>query len=167
MTKHNIDILAVLCEGPLSLEELTISVRQLKTGKAPGLNGLPVEFDRAFWDCLKDDLVQMVNDVNISGSLSSSQRTGVIRLLYKGGDRESLFNWRPMSLLNTDYKIISRALANRLKHVLPRLIHPNQTCCILKRTISDNCAIVRDIIQHCEATETAAAVISPGSSEDI
>ena len=56
MTKHNIDILAVLCEGPLSLEELTISVRQLKTGKAPGLNGLPVEFDRAFWIASKTTL---------------------------------------------------------------------------------------------------------------
>ena len=76
------------------------------------------------------------------------------------GDCESLLNWTPISLLNTDYTIISRALANRLKHVLSRLIHPNQTCCILKRTISDNCAIVRDIIQHCEATETAAAVFS-------
>ena len=66
----------------------------------------------------------------------------------------------PTILLNTDYKITSTALANRLKHVLPQLIHPNQTCCILKRAISDNCAIVGNIIQHCEVTETAAAVIS-------
>ena len=126
-------------------------MRQLKTGKALGLDGLLVEFYRAFWDCLKEDLVQMVNEVNISGSFSSSQRTSVIRLLYKGGDCKSLSSWRPISLLNTDYRIISRALANRLKHVLPQLIYLNQTCCILKRTISDNCAIVRDIIQHCEA----------------
>ena len=74
----------VSCEGPLSLDELTISLRQLKTGKAPELDGLPVEFCRAFWDCLKDDLVQIVNEVNISGSLSSSQRTGVITLLLQG-----------------------------------------------------------------------------------
>ena len=67
-------------------------MRRLKTGKAPGLDGLPVEFYRTFWDCLKDDLVQMVNEVNISESLSSSQRTGLIRLFYKGGDRESLSN---------------------------------------------------------------------------
>ena len=68
-------------------------MRRLKTGKAPGLDGLLVEFYRAFGDCLKDDLVQMVNDIiNISESLSSSQRTGVIRLFYKGGDRESLSN---------------------------------------------------------------------------
>ena len=51
----------VSCEDPLSLEELTISVRQLKTGKPPRLDELPVEFYHAFWDCLKDNLVPMVN----------------------------------------------------------------------------------------------------------
>ena len=55
----------VSCEGSLSLEELTISVRQLKTGKAQRMDVLPVEFYCAFWDCLKGDLVHMVTEVNI------------------------------------------------------------------------------------------------------
>lgn len=148
------------CEGPLSLEELTASMRQLKTGKAPGLDGIPVEFYSSFWNCLMEDFAQMASEVRTSESLTPSQRTGVIRLLYKRGDRENLANWRPISLLNTDYKIMSRALANRLKDILPGIIHPNQTCCILKRTISDNCATVRDILQHCQTTKTPAAIIS-------
>ena len=82
------------------------------------------------------------------------------RLLYKRGDRRDLANWRPISLLNADYKIITKALANRLKLVLPNIIHENQSCCILRRSISDGCTAIRDAIYLCETTNTPAAVVS-------
>ena len=125
-----------------------------------GLDGLPLEFYRVFWTLLSKDFVQVAYEVLQSGSLAVSQHTGVIQLLYKKGKRSDLNNWRPISLLNVDYKIISKALANRLKRVLPQIIYENQLCCILDRTIFENCSIMCDAIHLCETTNTPAVVIS-------
>jgi hypothetical protein len=58
--------------------------------------------------------------------LTPSQYKGVLTLLYKSGEREDIRNWRPLTLLNSDYKIIAKILAERLKVVLPKLIHSDQ-----------------------------------------
>ena len=70
------------------------------------------------------DSVQTAATVYESGIQLTSQRTGVIPLLYKKGDRTNL-GWRPLILLNTDYKIIARALANRLESVMGAIVHPD------------------------------------------
>ena len=60
-------------------------------------------------------------------------------------------NWRPISLLCVDYKIIAKALAKKLQSALPEIIHPNQTCGIPNRSINNNLWTIRDTIHH--ATE--------------
>lgn len=76
---------------------------------------------------------------------------GVISLIYKKkGDRRSLKNYRPISLLQIDYKILARIMTNRIKNVLPNIISVDQTCCIMGRDISNNVANVRDIIELIE-----------------
>ena len=71
-----------------------------------------------------------MNSINASyemGELSPSQKRSIITLLAKtDSDRQLLKNWRPISLLITDYKIVSNVLANRMKTVLPSVIHPDQ-----------------------------------------
>jgi hypothetical protein len=67
--------------------------------------------------------------------LNNSQNRGVLNLLFKSGERENICNWRPLTLLNTDNKIIAKMLAERLKTVLPNLIHSDQTV-LLKVEIS-------------------------------
>ena len=62
------------------------------------------------------------------GEMSSSQRKAVINLIEKQGkDRTLIENWRPISLINVDAKIISKVIAVRVKNVLPNIIHHNQT----------------------------------------
>ena len=58
--------------------------------------------------------------------LTDSQYRGVLSLLYKSGDREMLRNWRPITLLIIDYKLISKCFSERLKSVLPNIIHTDQ-----------------------------------------
>ena len=116
--------------------------------KSPGSDGLPVEFYRRFWGLLGPDLVEILNYSFQHGSLSETQRRGIIRLLYKKEDPLELKNWRPISLLNTDYKICTKVLANRLRHVLPRIINKDQTCGIPDRSIYENLFLLRDTIDY-------------------
>ena len=77
-----------------------------------------------FWKDISTLLVSALNYAFESGCLSITQRRGVIKLTPKK-DAELYYieNWRPITLLNTDYKIAAKALANRIKSVLPSIIH--------------------------------------------
>ena len=69
----------------------------------------------------------------------------VITLIDKGKERTLIKNWRPISLLNTDYKIASKSIANRFKHLLPKLVHHNQTGFIENRNIQENLRVISNI----------------------
>ena len=84
----------------------------------------------------------------------------MISLLFKKGDRTQLKNWRPITLLNTDYKILTKALANRLQRVLPSTIHTDQTASIKGRTINDNIRLIQDVISYANEKKLPLAVIS-------
>ena len=89
-----------LYDGPLSLSECHFSLLGMALRKAPGCDGLPAEFYLKFWDVLGADLVEVLNFCYLSGSLSRTQRRGLIALSFKKGGRLDLRNWRPISLLN-------------------------------------------------------------------
>ena len=95
-----------LCEGAVTLAEISAAVKSLSLNKSPYLH---------FWNLLGPLLVNVYNDSFNRGSLVESMRSSVMRLLYKKrGDIKELKNWHPVSLLNVDYKIISRAITLRL-----------------------------------------------------
>ena len=102
------------CEGSLTLAECYGALSQMQTNKSPAADGFPVEFYRRFWSSLGHNLVDVLNFSFDHGQLSDSQRLAIIRLLYRKDDPLLLKNWRPISLLNTDYKICTKVLANRL-----------------------------------------------------
>lgn len=91
--------------------------------KAPGSDGLPLEFYVKFWEVVGEDLVCVLNSCYNDGSLSLSQRSGVISLSFKKGDRLDIHNWRPISLLNVDYKLASRVIAGRLLNVIHLVVN--------------------------------------------
>ena len=103
-------------ETPLTKNEVYCAVKSMKTNKTPGLDGLPVEFYIVFWNDICDLLIESFNFSLANGIMSSSQRNGVITLLPKK-DRDPLMikNYRPITLLTTDYKILAKCMATRLK----------------------------------------------------
>ena len=129
-------------------------------GKAPGCDGLPMEFYLKFWDVLGNDLVLVLNSAYRLGSLSCSQRRGIITLTFKKGDRLDPKNWRPITLLNADYKIASRSVAARLLKVIHLIVSRDQTCGVPGRFIGENVAFLRDIVDFCTFTGVPAALLS-------
>ena len=86
--------------------------------------------------------------------------TAVLKCLPKKGDLTKITNWCPVSLLNTDYKILTRALAERLGKVLPLIVSEDQTCNVRGRTIHHNTALIRDIIDYANDNDIPASLIS-------
>ena len=123
----------------------------MKNGTSPGSDGFTVEFFKFFWNDMGTLLVRAINESFRKESLSSPQKEGLITLLPKGDKpRQFLKNWRPITLLNVSYKIASGCIANRIKRVLPNIIHSDQTGFINGRCISKNTRLLYDIIHYTE-----------------
>ena len=140
-----------MCDSPLGVDECSMALKELPNGKSPGSDGLPAEFYKMFWS----DISSVVTDSYLysfqAGEMSIDQRRGIITLIPKPDkDKRLLSNWRPISLLNTDYKILTKALANRLQGVISNIIHTDQTGYIKGRYIGENIRTISDIIDYCE-----------------
>lgn len=136
-----------ICDSDITDEELFAALHKMSKNKSPGSDGLTVEFYCKFYPVLKDILLKLFNAVENCNTLSRSMRNGVLSLIYKKkGDKRDLKNYRPISLLQVDYKILARIMSNRFKLVLCNIISDSQTCCIPGRDIADTIASVRDVI---------------------
>ena len=112
-----------LCEKDLSETDLYNAMKNMQNNKSPGNDGLTKEFYEGFWDEIKELLIASATEAKHRGELSISQRQAIIKLIEKKDrDKRYIKNWRPISLLNVDTKIISKALSERLKNVLSSLI---------------------------------------------
>jgi len=147
------------CDAALSLDELTTAVRLMPHHKAPGLDGLPAEFYTTFWEQLGPILLRVFRESLATGALPSSMREGVLSLLFKKGDPTLLGNYRPLTMINVDAKILAKALARRLDRVLPSLVHPDQTGFVQGRYIHENSLLIRGIIDHHRRTNIPGAIL--------
>ena len=148
------------CDGPPTEDELLAVVRVLAINKVAGLDGLPLEFYLSFWSLLAPNLLSVLNFSFRDGHFPISLRSGVITLLFKKGDRLNPANWRPITLLNVDYKINARALAASLLKVIHHVVGPDQTCEVPDRVIGENVALLRDLAHYCEVTNFPATILS-------
>ena len=148
------------CEGLVKTEEVSSALNQMALNKSPGLDGLTSNFYKHFWPMIGATLTTVYNHAFEHGELSLTQRRGVIALLFKKHDRSKLKNWRPITLLTTDYKILTKALANRLKKVLADIIHTDQTASIKGRTINDNASLIRDALLYANEVNESLAMIT-------
>lgn len=138
-------------EGTISVSEAGEVLKNMKSNKTPGTDGFSSEFFKFFWKDLKHFVVRSINYGYQKGELSVTQKQGVITCLPKGNKpKHFLKNWRPISLLNTVYKICSGVIAKRVKSVLNKLIDTDQTGFISGRYIGENLRLIYDIMQYTE-----------------
>ena len=104
----------------------------MENGKSPGIDGIPIEFYKEFFDLLKKDLQDICNYVLFEQKITpKTWNQAIISLIPKQTEKlNSLKYWRPIFLLCTDYKLLTKILANRLKQILPDIISQEQNCSI-------------------------------------
>ena len=119
------------------------NLQRLAESRAPGTDGLPAEFYKVFWNDISDLFLNSINYAYRSSQLSVTQRRGIIKLIPKKDAEPNLIkNWRPISLLNCDYKIAAKAIANRFKQVIPNIINYDQTGFLKGRFIGENIRLI-------------------------
>ena len=131
------ELLASQLEEHISPKEVEEAIDSMKKGKSPGLDGLPSEFFQTFKDHIVKPLLKVWEEAVMYKALPFSLNTGVIKLIHKKGTKQQLSNWRPITMLNTAYKIFAKVLARRLGSHLNQWIKKEQKGFVQGRYILD------------------------------
>ena len=115
----------------------------MKKDKSPGEDGLTAEFYITFIVDLIPELSEIFNNLKLTHTTPASWKNGIIKLTFKKNDAIKLENWRPISLTNVDYKILSKILTNRLNKFMDLIIPFEQKCGVMERKSTD---IIRNLV---------------------
>ena len=110
----------------LSEHEMEAAINQMAKRKAPGPDGLSIEFYTQCWSIVKNDFVNVLKEMYSTQVIHNRIKSGFITLIHKKGPKTEIFNYRPISLLNYDQKIFTKCLTNRLKSLMTDLSHKHQ-----------------------------------------
>ncbi|KAG7594365.1 Zinc knuckle CX2CX4HX4C [Arabidopsis thaliana x Arabidopsis arenosa] len=128
----------------VSLEEVKRAVFEMNPTKAPGPDGMTALFYQRFWPIISEDLLTTVRSFFTTGTLDPRLNMTNICLVPKAGMPKEMSGFRPISLCNVGYKIISKVLSNRLKRFLPKVISETQSAVVARRLITDNILIAQE-----------------------
>jgi len=134
-----------------SVEEVKVLLFQMGPTKAPGSNGMNALFYHKFWHVVGDDMIAAILDFLNSGNMNLDINYTHIVLIPKVKSLEKMSDYRPISLCNFIYKIISKVMANRLKQILPQLISPSRSAIVPGHLITDNVLVAYETLHsmHC------------------
>jgi hypothetical protein len=137
----------------LTLTEIHDAIRALPKGKAPGHDGVPMEF---FHECAQEvasDLLKAFTAMLNAGETSTYINKGLIKLIPKSSNHARLSNWRPITLLSKIYKILAKTLTGRVQVALPHIVMPNQTGFVEGRSILDNALMAQEALKWAEESD--------------
>lgn len=149
------------CDQDIRIGEIKEAISELKGNKSPGSDGLPSDFFKSFVNELAPILLDLYREIEKEETVPRSMSMGIITLVFKQkGSKECLENYRPISILNTDYKILTKILANRIKEVLGTIIESTQTYSIPGREINDTVNTIRDVIEWVKGKEQGGIILN-------
>ena len=124
----------------------------MQNNKSPGNDGLRKEFYETLWNKATHAFINSIMEEREKKKLGTSQLQAVIKLIEKKErDKRFIKNWRPISILSVDYKIIAKTLATRLKETVPKLISFQQTAYVKNRFIDEGGRLISDILEISES----------------
>eukprot|EP00253_Pinus_taeda_P011463 PITA_11463 len=122
----------------ISLEEVEEAIRSMPNDKTPGPDGFTINFYKACWSIVKQEVWEVVEDSIRSGTILKSLNSTFLALIPKVEEAKTPDKFRPIALCNVIYKIISKFIANRLKTILPGIISEEKSGYVEGRQILDN-----------------------------
>jgi hypothetical protein len=155
LTEH----MALEFEAPISIDELDKLAAQ-GNRSAAGMDGINNCFIKKFWHLLRIPLHRYITYCHNTGVLTQSFRTASIKLIPKKGDCTKIKNWRPISLLSCLYKVVSRALNNRLKKISSIIFSRGQKGFTKDRHIQEVLINLIEMIAHCKEYNIPGAILS-------
>lgn len=148
---------------PINEVEFKSVLESCSKKKSPGPDGLTYEFYLTNFNCVKDDLIEIFNGYLV-GSLRPPKQfsDGIITLIpKKGNSSNSLDDYRPISLLNCDYKLFMKIIAERIKPKLNKLLGAGQTACLPNSSCVNNLLDIRRILtRSCENKSFKGCLVS-------
>ena len=157
--------------GLLTEVEIVAALSGSANGKAPGSDGLPYELYKALWKILGPHLLAALESTfnavgDLVGTAAAAQLPcswleGLISLIYKGRElpRAQLPSYRPITLLNCDYKLVGKAINNRLQPAISHLIDELQTAFAVGRWIGDNVLYHQALAEWLNASQQPGALL--------
>ncbi|WZY89463.1 hypothetical protein YC2023_046198 [Brassica napus] len=132
---------------PFSNELIQSTLFKMPQNRTPGPDGFPVEFFKGAWSILGSEFIASVRKFFELSFMPTSLNSTSLILLPKRPGAENIKEYRPIACLNTQYKLITRLLSNRLKIVLPGLVLPNQTAFVADRLLLENVLLASELVQ--------------------
>ena len=133
---------------PFLREEVEVAIKEMKPTTAPGPDGMPPLFYQSFWSLIGEDICSTVLDCLNNCKIPKEINSTNITLIPKVKSPELISDFRPISLCNVVYKIVSKVLANRLKAIFPHVISENQSAFQVGRVISDNILMAFETLHY-------------------
>ena len=137
----------------ISKDDLFQSLKLQNKNGSPASDGLTPRVYLWAWDIIADDFTEVINNCYLNGSMSKSMRAAIVTLLPKKGNLKELANWRPVSLLNTDYKILARIITKRLMEDVKDQISIEQKCAIKGRQLFDIHLNLSTALKNCKSAK--------------
>ncbi|KAL9675269.1 hypothetical protein QQ045_003471 [Rhodiola kirilowii] len=146
-------------ESSISEAEIMNILKDCDGNKAPSLDGFNVNFYKKIWGIVNEEVKGFIREFCENGRLSKGINKTFVALIPKIGSPQSLEDYRPINLVNSMYKILSKCLAKRLSSILPQLISPNQSAFIANRNILDGIMITNELIHSAKMEKRKTLMI--------
>ena len=130
------------------MEEVKEAVFGMKLNKAPGPDGLPIEFYQKFWNLVSGDLMDLFEEFYVGKLDLSRFNSGIVTLLPKVADASCIQQYRPICMLNVVFKIFTKVINNRVVKLAKKIISPVQTAFIKDRNILDDISILHESLHE-------------------
>jgi hypothetical protein len=157
----------------LTAEDLADTLRLSNNGKAPGMDGIPYDFYKLLNIIFKQSkgsakeafdvlsfLKELYQDIEKHGIVSGTHHIEWLAPLFKKGDRALISNYRPVTLLNCDYKLMTKTYSLKLMNVAPSLVHPNQAGFMKGRKIEDQVKLTKFLLNYAEVAEEKGIIVA-------